>query len=109
MDFAAGKSLQPDLRQQTVDRLPRERLALLRGAEANIFRHCSGKEKCRLHHHAHPAAELGGRERAIVLAGEVNGSAGRLVKPIQQAQQRRFAGAARSDDGHDLAFGDLPG
>ena len=84
-----------------------ERLALLRGAEADIFRHCSGKEKCRLHHHAHAAAELGGRQRAIVLAGEVNGSAGRLVKPIEQAQQRRFAGAARSDNGRDLAFGDF--
>jgi hypothetical protein len=77
--------------------------ATLARTEAHVVGHRPGEEPRRLHHHADAPPQLARREGAVLHAGEVDGAAGRLVEPVEEAQERRLAGAARPDEGEDLA------
>ena len=76
------------------------------GRERQVFQDGHIREQVKmLEDHAHLAA----MEIEIDLfvgdvdAVEPDGAGRRHLKQVQTAQQRRFAGAGRADDGHDLA------
>ena len=57
-------------------------------------------------------AELHDLMRRIVRdvpSAKRDGSAARMIEPVDRAQRRRLAGAVRADQGHDLALVDVEG
>src|SRR5215831_3181021 len=103
--YGAGcEAVQTDLPKQLIDASLLESHIPLLWAKADVLRDGAGKEECRLHHHAHLATQLARRDLAVVAALEEEGARGRLVEPVQQAEEGRFPRPTRADDTEHIAL-----
>lgn len=104
MSYILGRvARETDVLQQLSDLVLVQIQALLLRTEAQVFRHCARENERTLHHHADTSPQIARGNLAIISTFERDSAAGRLIEPIQQAQQRGFAGAARSYNAKQFA------
>ena len=89
--------------QQLYDLVLVQLQALLFRTKAQIFRYRPRENEGTLHHHADISPQIACGNLAVVPTFEKDSAAGRLIEPIQQAQQRGFAGAAWPYNAKQLA------
>src|SRR4029077_8281118 len=82
-------------------------LPTLKRSVRNILAHGFGKKIRGLHDHTQAAPQFFWCYLSLVLAIELYGATRRLVEPVEQPQERRFPGSARTNHGYDLANLDL--
>jgi hypothetical protein len=86
-DVPRGVSDEADPGEQFADLIVRQFFSTLPWPEAQVLRHRSRKKIWPLRDHAHPAAQIAGRELPVVSAVEEYGPAGRLTQPVQQPEE----------------------